>query len=166
MNDRDEFDDYDLNDEPEYDGGGVPDVDDDALAPERPPVAGGLAFESVAQFVDEYLLAMYRRAVSGNDTTWCAEWWKHSEAVIRLDALWRSWEYQRADAATGMSVWLRDHCDYHMRVLLSADGPFKGCTHEQHSTRPLKPLPSSRMPEQLAAQLQTANDRQLAKDLG
>lgn len=26
-----------------------------------------------------------------------------------------------------MSIWWRDHADHHMGVLLSADGPFKGC---------------------------------------
>lgn len=26
-----------------------------------------------------------------------------------------------------MSVWWRDHADHHMGILLSADGPFKGC---------------------------------------
>jgi hypothetical protein len=104
-------------------------------------------YGSVEQFLAEYLLPVYRRAVSGTSTTWCAQWWRHSEAWIRLDGLWRSWEYLRLDAATGMSVWLRDHADPHMAVLLSADGPFKGCTPDQHATRPLKALPLAPVPE-------------------
>jgi len=104
-------------------------------------------YGSLEDFLAGYLLAVYRRAVSGSATTWCAQWWRHSEAWIRLDALWRSWEYLRLDPATGMSVWLRDHADPHMAVLLSADGPFKGCTPDQHATRALKPLPATPVPE-------------------
>ena len=37
---------------------------------------------------------------------------------MRRDALWRSWEHLRQDPATGISVWLKDHCDYDMTVLL------------------------------------------------
>ena len=114
-------------------------------------------FASVEQFVTGYLLPLYRRAVSGNDTTWCAEWWRHPEAIVRLEALWRAWEYLRLDPATGMSVWLRDHCDFHMRVLLSADGPFKGCTPDAHAARPVRPLPSTAMPAELLERLCTAS---------
>jgi hypothetical protein len=118
-------------------------------------------FESLEAFVNGYLLCMYRRPVSGNDATWCAEWWHHPEAIVRLDALWRAWEYLRLDPATGLSVWLRDHCDFHMRVLLSADGPFKGCTPDTHASRPLQPLPSNPMPEELAEQLRAASAGEL-----
>jgi hypothetical protein len=123
-----------------------------------------LVFDSLEAFVTGYLLRMYRRSVSGNDTTWCREWWRHPEAIVRLDALWRAWEYLRLDPATGMSVWLRDHCDFHMRVLLSGDGPFKGCTPEAHTGRPLVPLASKRMPEPLAEQLKAASVGELAGD--
>ena len=111
-----------------------------------PPPAPGLVFASTEEWVDGYLLVMYRRAVSGTATTWCAQWWRHPEAVVRLQALWRAWEYLRLEPAMGMSVWLRDHCDQHMAQLLSADGPFKGCKPAQHSQRPLEPLPSTPPP--------------------
>jgi hypothetical protein len=107
----------------------------------------GAVFGSLEAFVCEYLLAVYRRPVSATSTTWCAEWWRHREACVRLDALWRSWEHLRLDAATGMSVWLRDHADHHMSVLLSADGPFKGCTPERHAQRPVSALPSAPVPD-------------------
>jgi hypothetical protein len=122
----------------------------------------GPVFASLEAFVTRYLLAMYRRAVSGNDTTWCAQWWRHPEAIVRLEALWRAWEYLRLDPATGMSVWVRDHCDFHMRVLLSADGPFRGCTPDGHATRPLRPLPSAPMPDGLAERLAAASAGELA----
>jgi len=105
-----------------------------------------LIYPTVEMFVNGYLLEHYRRPVSSNSSTWCPEWWLHAEAIIRLEALWRSWEKLRLDAALGMSVWLREHADHHMTVLLSANGPLKGCTPKQHSARPLPPLPSTPAP--------------------
>jgi uncharacterized protein DUF4913 len=100
-------------------------------------------FPNVLAFVTEHLTPMYRRSLSGTDRTWCAEWWRHTEAVSRLEALWRSWEYLRLDPNLGISVWMRDHLDHHMAILLDADGPFKGCKPDQHAQRlealPLKP---------------------------
>lgn len=147
-----ELDAFPFDDTPEF---GDPEDGDD------PPGLGvqepRQVFASVEQFVAGYLLRMYRRAVSGNDTTWCAEWWRHPEAIVRLDALWRAWEYLRLDPATGTSVWLRDHCDFHMRVLLSADGPFKGCTADAHASRPVRPLPCTAMPSELLERLRAAS---------
>lgn len=100
-----------------------------------------LVFDSLEGWVRGYLLAMYRRAVSGTATTWCPEWWRHPEAVLRLEALWRAWEYLRLEPTTGLSVWFRDHCDQQMAQLLSADGPFRGCKPAGHR-RALEPLPS------------------------
>ena len=77
---------------------------------------------------------------SATIAVWCPQWWRHAEAVARLESLWRAWEHLRQDAATGLSVWFRDHADHHMTVLLDADGPFKGCDGH-HSERPLEPLP-------------------------
>jgi hypothetical protein len=74
--------------------------------------------------------------------TWCAEWCNHTEAIARLEALWRAWEYLRQDPHTGMSVWFRDHADHHMNILLNADGPFKGCKPDSHSER-LEQLPTT-----------------------
>jgi hypothetical protein len=72
----------------------------------------------VLAFVTEHLTLMYRRSLSGTDRTWCAEWWRHTEAESRLEALWRSWEYLRVDPNLGISVWMRDHLDHHMAILL------------------------------------------------
>lgn len=107
-----------------------------------------LYYPNVLVFVTELLAPMYRRPLTGQGTTWCPEWWSHAEAVARLEALWRAWEYLRLDPATGMSVWFRDHADYHMAVLLSADGPFKGCKPDKHAER-LDPLPLVEPPEGL-----------------
>lgn len=106
-------------------------------------------FPDLMTFVRDYLSPMYRRALSGSATTWCPEWWKHSEAIARLEALWRAWEFLRLDPHTGMSVWFRDHADHHMGVLLSSEGPFKGCKPESHGER-LKPLPLTAPPDDRA----------------
>lgn len=125
---------------------------------EAPATAGGEGadeeppepyFPDLMTFVKDYLSPMYRRALSGTATTWCPEWWKHSEAIARLEALWRAWEFLRLDPHTGMSVWFRDHADHHMGVLLSSDGPFKGCKPESHGER-LKPLPLTPPPDDRA----------------
>ena len=82
----------------------------------------------------------------GHDRVWCPQWWRHAEAVARLEALWRAWEHLRQDPATGLSVWFRDHADHHMTMLLDADGPFKGCDGN-HGEHPLEELPHEPPPE-------------------
>ena len=105
---------------------------------EEPPE---LYYPDLVAFVSQQLIPMYRRPLGGQAVTWCPEWWRHAEAIARLDALWRAWEHLRLDAATGASVWFRDHADHHMAVLLSADGPFKGCKPDGHAERlPAFPL--------------------------
>jgi hypothetical protein len=110
-------------------------------------VGGVAVFATLQEWVEKWLLPVYRRSVDGHAMTWCREWWRHPEAYLRLDALWRAWEYLRKQPATGMAVWLRDYCDPHMAVLLSESGPFKGCEPERHSPYELAPLPTLAPPE-------------------
>jgi len=117
----------------------------DAPAEHEPPA---LYYPTVLEFVTGFLLPVYRRPATGQGSTWCPQWWRHAEANARLTALWRAWEHLRLDAGTGSSVWFRDHADHHMAVLLSADGPFKGCKPEGHADR-LQPLPSTPPPDGL-----------------
>jgi uncharacterized protein DUF4913 len=100
----------------------------------------GPYFSTLPEWVEQWLLPLYRRSLHGHHRMWCPQWWRHDEAVARLDALWRAWEHLRLEPATGLSVWFRDHADHHMTILLDADGPFKGCD-ATHSNRPLHPLP-------------------------
>ncbi|WP_144797859.1 DUF4913 domain-containing protein [Microbacterium paludicola] len=94
---------------------------------ETPEPGPQLVYGNVSEFVDQFLRHAYRRKTSGRLAPWWSgEWWKHDEAVMRLEALWRAWEHLRLDPATGMSVWWRDHADHHMRVLMADDGPFHG----------------------------------------
>jgi hypothetical protein len=109
--------------------------------PEQHDEPPELYYPDVVAFVTEQLVPMYRRPLGGPSVTWCPQWWRHAEAIARLEALWRAWEHLRLDPATGMSVWFRDHADHHMAVLLSSDGPFKGCKPKEGHDERLDPFP-------------------------
>jgi len=115
---------------------------------EEPPP---LYYGSVDEFLREYLRHMYSRPINGRSRVWAARWWEHSEAVARLDALWRSWEHLRQDASTGASVWWRDHADHHMSVLMDPDGPFAAADPNDLSNQASRgtPLPYEQPPEGL-----------------
>lgn len=85
-----------------------------------------LVYGSTVEFFREYLRNVYIRRVTGTGTVWDARWWEIDEALVRIESLWRSWEFLRQDASTGTSVWFRDHVDHHMAVLMSSEGPFAG----------------------------------------
>jgi Domain of unknown function (DUF4913) len=108
-----------------------------ALATEPEPADPEPFYGDVGEFVAAFLAPIWRHRVDadGRNSTWCRQWWRHPEAVARLDALWRAWEHLRLDAATGMSVWFRDHADHHMAILTSIDGPLGGCTLVQHKPK-------------------------------
>lgn len=119
----------------ELDGTSTEPIEQGEEAPE-------LFYANVAEFVSQKLAPTYRRHINpGGGVTWCPQWWKHAEAISRLEALWRAWEFLRLEGATGMSVWWRDHADHHMNVLLSADGPFKSCSPDDGHKSKLPPLP-------------------------
>lgn len=109
-----------------------------------------LYYGSVAEFVHEFLRFAYRRRIDGRNRVWAARWWEVDEALIRLEALWRAWEHLRLDAATGMSVWLRDHADHHMQILFDPNGPFAAAAEgdENHNRRG-EPLPCAIPPPEL-----------------
>jgi hypothetical protein len=115
-------------------------------APDQEP--GGTAirplFPDVATWVDNVYAVTYVRRLSQSQR-WCARWWAHSEAIVRLTCLWRTWESARAatyDAA--MADWHRLYFDAINPVLLSPDGPFASCTVDRH--RDSVPLPLTQPP--------------------
>ncbi|PRI12505.1 DUF4913 domain-containing protein [Leucobacter massiliensis] len=124
-----------------------------ALVTPAPPESDDqpLYYGSVDEFFREYLRLAYRRPINGRARVWAADWWNYDEAVIRLEALWRSWEELRQDASTGMSVWWRDHADHHMAVLMDPDGPFAAAdaNNEANQSRKGDPLPYTAPPEGL-----------------
>ncbi|GCB59720.1 MULTISPECIES: DUF4913 domain-containing protein [Rhodococcus] len=120
------------------------------------PAEPELVFGSVEEFVRERIAPVYRREViEGTSRNWCTQWWKHAEAISRLEALWRAWERLRLDPSTGMSVWWRDHADHHMAQLFDPEGTFKACSvRSGHAggdfaivPLPTEPAPSSMFPD-------------------
>lgn len=108
-----------------------------------------LYYGSVDEFVREFVRPIFRRNVGEEgraDYRWSARWWESSEAIARLEAMWRSWEHLRMDASTGTSVWLRDHADHHLGVLMSPTGPW---ALSRDTAGPDEPLPYEAPPEGL-----------------
>jgi hypothetical protein len=98
-------------------------------------------YGSVEDFVTKYL-SLVTEVRTGGPIVWCASWWAHPEAIMRLTALWRAWEALRLEPGTGTSNWWTLHFDPHMRVLLDAErGPFASCTREKHQDGKPGPLP-------------------------
>lgn len=98
-----------------------------------------LYYASVAEFVGEYLADLFHRRYAANEREsefqWCAQWWRHPEAVSRLDALWLAWEQMRLEGGTAMSAWWRDYADPTMRALFQSNGTFEGCTPDRHAPK-------------------------------
>lgn len=106
-----------------------------------------LVYGNVSEFFREFLRHAYKRVLTGRqEPFWDPEWWRHDEAVMRLESLWRSWEHLRTDGATGTSVWWRDHADHHMPKLMAGEGPF-GASDVKTSRG--EPLPHTEPPEGL-----------------
>jgi hypothetical protein len=111
--------------------------------PEQPPTS----YPNVAAFVEQYLVNVYQRQVTDTtDAVWCPEWWKHTEAVARLEVVWRAWEHFRRNDRTGLSTWFLDHADKHMAKLLDPSGPFKYCSVRHGHREMLAPLPLTSPP--------------------
>ena len=105
-------------------GIGPPASGDGTPAPQ--PVYG-----SVEEWATSHFLPMFRRPLGG-EYRWCAQWWRHAEAITRLTALWHTWEALRLQPGTGMATWLRDHLDHQLPVLLGRTGPFAMCSEDEH----------------------------------
>ena len=56
-------------------------------------LSGGVEIGVVGtpEWVREVFAPVFARSIGG-PVKWCAQWWAHGEAVLRLEALWRSWE--------------------------------------------------------------------------
>lgn len=123
-----------------------PDDDDWAANPDAPgddalgaaEKAPQLVYGNVNEFFEQFLRHSYKRVLTGRGAPfWDPCWWQHEEGLMRLEALWRSWEHLRLDPATGMSVWWRDHVDHHMPALMTEAGPFGGSEAQADRGDPL-----------------------------
>jgi hypothetical protein len=92
-----------------------------------------LVYSGAMEFFVELLAQSYLREVNeGAAFVWCPEWYKHPEALIRMEAIWRAWEHLRLEPALGISTWWLNHADPHMRILMDKEGPFKKCAYDGH----------------------------------
>ena len=90
-------------------------------------------YPDVAAFVAGFLAPTFAREWHDQDTErrWCSHWWLHTEAIVRLEALWKAWETLRLDPGTGASTWLLHHADPAMAALTSPTGTFRRCKPDQ-----------------------------------
>ena len=88
-------------------------------------------YDGVEDWVTGQFLPMFRRPLGG-EYRWCPQWWLHAEAITRLTALWHSWEALRLEPGTGIAIWLRDHLDHQLAVLMGRGGPFAQCSEDEH----------------------------------
>ena len=64
-----------------------------------------LVYSSAVEFFAELLAQSYVREVNeGAAYAWCPEWYKHPEALIRMEAIWRAWEHLRLEPSLGVST--------------------------------------------------------------
>ena len=101
----------------------------DDQAPTAPVAPARLKFPHVEAWVHGVFLPMFGWRVDGQRWYWCPQWWRHAEAIWRLELLWRSWEVNRR-LATGMSGWSVE-VDRHIHELLGEDGPFRQCRNAE-----------------------------------
>jgi Domain of unknown function (DUF4913) len=117
----------------------------------RPAVPGGSAaagqfaprYTHLESWVNEFFVLTFGRAEG--QVFWCPRWWAHPEAVLRLDALWRTWEATALDPVHGLAEWIRDHLDPNLAVLLGPAGPFAACQggrHVETAVLPVDPTPA------------------------
>ncbi len=97
-----------------------------------------LYYGNVNDFVTDRFIYFIPRPTPGSGRVWCPEWYRHAQALSRLDSIWRAWEHLRFDPALGMSNWWVHHVDPHIRALLDPDvGPFGNCVNGHGSVEPL-----------------------------
>jgi hypothetical protein len=112
----------------------------------------GQAFPDLLAFVDHHLAPMVCRRVDSDHLRWCAQWWRHPEALERLGAVWNAWETCRLQGGAAMSWWWVHSFDPNFAVLSDPRrGPFEACSEEIHRDK-LRTLPDDPLPpEWLAA---------------
>lgn len=136
-------------DEADYAAG----LEDDA------PTEPETVYDNVGEWVTDWLLPTYSRPL--DDVTkfrWDPQWWRYPEVVMRLEALWISWEKMRLEGGPAIVVFYRDYLDPMMRTIMDPDGPFHTFNANQEDAdgvreRLPQPLPHSEMPPGLMEML-------------
>lgn len=94
------------------------------------PAENLYVFESLPQFVEEYVTRTFRRHLTDSSLRWCELWWEHPEAQVALDAMWHSFESHRKHPSS-LSDWLVHRAWPIMDRLTGDQSPFVGCSHTQ-----------------------------------
>lgn len=102
-------------------------------------------FPDFQTWMVEWLIPIIHRPLRGG-VTWCPEWWRHAEAVVRLDAVWRAWEEARSEGGSAMAHWWQAYFDTTFAELTSDRGPFASCKDKVHDGK-LEMLPCNPAPE-------------------
>jgi hypothetical protein len=112
-------------------------------AQEELAMSGGPLYPTLEEWVREFFCVVFARHLM--KVHWCAKWFDHEEALIRLDYLWFAFEDCRRKPGLGLAEWLTRHLDPQRQILLGPDGPFSGCGDNRHSLPPV--LPTDPAPE-------------------
>lgn len=110
-----------------------------------------LHYGNVSEFVADRFIYLVPPPAPGSGLVWCPEWFRHAQALSRLDAIWRAWESLRFDNALGMSNWWTYHVDPHMRALMDpVTGPFWRCAngHQDPGALPIEKFPEGLLDDQ------------------
>ncbi|PRQ11433.1 hypothetical protein C1Y63_06170 [Corynebacterium sp. 13CS0277] len=121
-----------------------PVVDAFALMPEGAAGADIPApmYPSMFDFVMCELVSTYGQS-QGRVPNWSAIWYRHPEAVRRLDALWRKFEKLRVDDPFSFrESFYHRYADYHMDRLMKSESVFADCKRDDV---PMQPLPTAQM---------------------
>ena len=107
-----------------------------ADAAENPP----LQYQTVAEFVEDYIASVYNRPATQHGTHWCPMWWYHAEAVEIFMGLWQSWEHMRVnDGPCWLVKWKTYYFYSLMREVTGPEGPFYGCSPREGHAEPEHP---------------------------
>lgn len=132
--------------------------------PEDPPPGAGDPppapwFATPDAFLDWARQVFPREAQHGKTHHWCATWWAHAEALVVVEAAWRSFEALRREPALGMATWLTGTWYPLLDRLLAPDGPFALC-HPGRGHTALPPLPVTPAPAGLFTPADLATPQQ------
>jgi hypothetical protein len=103
---------------------------DDVATGIAPPTP---AFATLEDWVTGFFQPTFRRQYGG-ELRWCTQWQEHPEALLRLEALWRSWEALRQDPLLGIATWLTNYADPQLAALTQRTGTFANCTLDRHAS--------------------------------
>ena len=91
-------------------------------------------YDSVAAFVSGLIEPVYVADRLGRGSfRWCWSWTLHPEAIARLDALWRAYEYLSLDDYPNLAEWWST-VDEHLGVLCDPHGTFAACKDGTNSS--------------------------------